>query len=244
MKGFIVASQFLTVFPVSVRQEAGGKELAQAAKFFPLVGLLIGLISYGIFCFVRSWFPERVAALVLLIVPILLTGGLHLDGFGDFCDGFFSARGKNEILRIMKDSRLGVMGALGLVLLLLTKYELLVHLRSNWRLFLFTLTASRWVQVALATFLPYPGAGEGIGKQFVESMNPRQLAWASAFLFMTLIVLTPLLTLHLGWLILFLGIFGLWVKKKIGGVSGDILGASSEISEVFLLTVGVLLGPR
>ncbi len=162
-----------------------------------------------------------------------------MDGLSDFCDGFFSARGdREEVIRIMKDSRIGVMGALGIFFVLLLKYELLVLLASRSFLFFFTLAASRTVQVILAYFLPYVGGASGMGKGFVGEIARGDLVFA---IVTTVILCLPLglyvTIIELALLALFVYLFSGLVKKKVGGVTGDILGAASELSEIWILLV-------
>ena len=164
---FTRAVQFLTILPVPAK---GRKpDLARAMAFFPLVGFLIGLLSVALSHLFSFYVFARLEALALVTFSLLFSGGLHVDGFADFCDGFFGGRTKEETLRIMRDSRIGVWGAVGVSLLLFWKWELLASLSIRSEAFLFALTASRWSQVVLAFFLPYanpePGLGEAVAKK-------------------------------------------------------------------------------
>lgn len=248
MERFLRALGFLTLFPVSSPKTSDGEPLplARAAPFFPVVGLLIALASYFVYGAASPWLPERVRSLLLVFLPILLTGGLHLDGLSDFLDGFMSARAdREEILRIMKDARTGVMGVLGIWCVLMAKYELLVVVGANWLLYAFALAASRTVPVILGYRFPYAGGPTGMGKDFVGSIEKKDLALS--------VVVAGLIGLPLGlfFFIFVAGLLGLliWMlgtlaKKRIGGVTGDILGAATELSEVLILLVasGMAIG--
>ena len=105
MNSFLTALRFLTIVPLGDSRQTG--ELLKTMLFFPAVGFLIGLASLGFFLIAEKFLPAHIAVLVLMASPLFLSAGLHLDGFTDFCDGFFGGRDKEGILRIMKDSRIG-----------------------------------------------------------------------------------------------------------------------------------------
>lgn len=245
MKHFLTALAFLTILPVSPKnREESPLPLAQSAAFFPLVGLVIGILCYALFWCVSFWLPWRISVLVLLTGPILLTGGLHADGLSDFCDGFFSARtSRDEILRIMRDSRIGVMGALGLVLTLLAKYELLVMLGAKPLVFFFMLAASRTIQVALAYFLPYARHESGMAQGFAGHIS-RNALYAAAGFILLLGLITGLRFVF--WEAVFMAsftvLFYFMALRRLGGVTGDLLGAASEFSELLILFVAAWVG--
>jgi adenosylcobinamide-GDP ribazoletransferase len=246
MRRFLDALQFLTIIrlPKGLAGE-GFKEgtLAAAAPFFPLVGVLIAVLSFFAAKLAALIFPWRMSVLVLMASSVALSGALHLDGLSDFCDGFFSPRsGRWEILKIMKDSRIGVMGTLGVVFVILAKYELLVLTAMQFFLVLFVFAASRAVQVVFASLLPYVGDEMGMGKTFVGKIAPRDVAVAC--------MLPLAIGLPLGWRFLAVEIFSLTalvgllamaVKRRLGGTTGDVLGAASELSEILVLSVAVPL---
>lgn len=229
IRDFLCAAGFLTVLPVAPKET----NLARAMFFFPLVGLLIAGISFALYLLASPFFAQPVSVLVMLATPILLSGALHLDGFADFCDGFFGGKTKEEALRIMKDPTIGSFGAAGLILLLLAKFQLILTL-PDLRYYLLALGASRWMQVVLAFSLPYIGKSGGLGESIGGKVRWREVAGG--------LWLVPLLGflgmkglfVMAGALIL-LGFFGLAVKRKLGGVTGDVIGAASELSELAIL---------
>ena len=241
INSFLTALRFLTIIPLGDSRKSTG--LANAMPFFPAVGFLIGLASLAVFSIAEKFLPARAAVLLLMAVPVFLSAGLHVDGFTDFCDGFFGGRDKEGILRIMKDSRIGTWGALGLFLLLAAKFELLQDLLLRPKIFLLAMTASRWSQVIFSFFLPYARPEGGLGKSVAGKVSPGQTAGATVFLLLVVfwVGLTGL------WILLGLAVFlfslGLFVKRKLGGVTGDVLGAGSEVSELFIfLLASILLG--
>lgn len=228
------AVRFLTIFKLPSQNFLSENALARSMIFFPAVGFLIGGFSLGFFMITESFLPSRIAVLPLLIGPILISGGLHVDGFADFCDGFFGGKDKSDILRIMKDSHVGAWGAAGVALLMLTKFELLQTLPERAYIFLLALTVSRWAQVLLSFSLPYAGLGGGLGEQVARKVGLREVLSASLFL-IPFVVWSPKngFFLLVGFLP-FLFFLGFFFKERVGGVTGDFLGAASELTEVFI----------
>ncbi len=135
---FVQAVRFLTILPIP--EGEGKSDLARAMFFFPLVGFLIGILSLALTQAFSLHVFIRLEALGLVTFPILLAGGLHLDGFADSCDGFFAGKNREQIFQIMRDSRIGVWGALGILLLLFWKWELLASLSGRSGALLLALT--------------------------------------------------------------------------------------------------------
>lgn len=235
MRDFVNAVRFLTVVPLPADPSYREDDLPRAMFYFPAAGLLIAAASYGVFMLAESFFPANIAALVLLIAPVLITGGLHVDGFADFCDGFFGGRGKDDILRIMKDSRVGAWGALGVALLMITKFELLKTLPYGAAAYFLALAASRWAQVFLSVFLKYAGAGGGIGERVAQRTGRRELLGASVFVMLPALWFPVQGLLILALLVPFIAGLGTYFKKKVGGMTGDLYGAAGELTEIFVL---------
>ncbi|TAN61502.1 adenosylcobinamide-GDP ribazoletransferase [bacterium] len=236
MKPFLIALQFLTVFPVRISSEITADDSAGALIFFPVVGALIGVILCLIsLCF--SFLPHLVTIAILLSAMVIVSGAIHLDGFVDTCDGIFSGRKKEEILEIMRDSRVGAMGAIGVTLLLLLKFTLLASIPKVdlWKLLILTPLFSRWAQVFACYSSPYAHK-EGKARYFVEGAGKKEMFIATVFMLAAFVLLMP----AKGITAVFFSIFAIlllmgFVKKKIGGMTGDTIGAVSELSEVCLL---------
>ena len=248
LRDLSLAIRFLTVIPIILflpsnntnqNEEALEENFANSMAFFPLVGMLIGLLLVVLR---RIFYYLPVSSLIgdtlILIVWIWLSGGLHLDGFADSVDGFSGGHDKEEILKIMKDSSTGAKGVVALVSLLLLKFVLLVEMPlflKDAALF-FTPTIGRWSMV-IAAFLGKPARlKDSMGKLFVDYVSWREAIFASltmAVIGILLFKLTflPLVIIGIGIVLLILK----YSQKKIGGISGDILGAINEIVEVFIL---------
>lgn len=237
----IEALRFLTMVPMPSSDKRDPRALARSMFFFPFVGVLIALVTLAIYALLLPVLSERLAALVLLILPILLSGGMHLDGFTDFCDGFFSGKDREGVLAVMKDPRVGTWGVAGVCLLLLIKWELLAVLPAKHVIFLMALGFSRWAHVVLSFFLPGVGNRQGLGMQVAKNVKPRELIGATA-------LLLPLIAIggNIGWVllfatVLFLALLGFCFYHRVGGITGDLLGAAGEMTEVLIFFIAIVL---
>lgn len=236
---FLLALQFLTRVPVTMKQQVEDRNLGRAMAYFPIIGMLLGLLlaaAHGLF---SLFFAPSAADLGAIILLTVVTGNMHLDGLMDTADSFFSGKPRERVLEIMKDSRVGSHGVTAGCLALLSKLVLLGQLPQEgkvWALILFP-TLGRWAQVYAAALYPYVRAGQGNGKSnFTHYVGKREVVLASAF---TLPAIILVLGLKGVWLagVAFTGaaFFGWYVSKRIGGITGDILGAMNEWIEVLSL---------
>ena len=255
LRDLSLAIRFLTIIPIisfppsnntNQNEEALAENLANAMAFFPLVGMLIGLllvILRRICCYLPI--SSLLGDTLVLIVWIWLSGGLHLDGFADSVDGFLGGHDKEEILKIMKDSSTGAKGVVALVSLLLLKFVLLVEMPLVLKdaVLFFTPAMGRWSMV-IAAFSGKPARlKNSMGKLFIDYISWREVIFASLTMAVIGILLFRLYFLPLG--IIGIGIVLLILKycqQKIGGISGDILGAVNEVVEVFILLTLFVLG--
>jgi adenosylcobinamide-GDP ribazoletransferase len=154
---FFTAAQFLTRLPTPVIRDFDSSSLSQSLRYFPLVGVLVGLINVGVWWVSNRWFPASVSIGIMLAASAVLTGAFHEDGFADACDGFGGATTPERVLAIMKDSRIGAYGAIGVFLMLGLKWTALAALPVT--LFPLIVVAahamSRWCSVALIWRLAY-----------------------------------------------------------------------------------------
>lgn len=241
VKRFLVALQFLTILPVKIKSEIKDEDFGSSLIYFPVVGLLIGLLL-SIFAFLFGFLPNLVKSILILIASIVITGGIHLDGFADTCDGFYGSRSKEKILEIMRDSHIGVMGVVGIVSLLLLKFSLLVNLPQNilCKSLIMMATFSRWSQGLVCSTSGY-ARQEGKAKFFIEHAERNAVIAGGLFtlaLFLLMAKLKGLVIFILAFLSALL--FTQYVKRKIGGMTGDTIGATSEIAEVLVLLLCML----
>jgi adenosylcobinamide-GDP ribazoletransferase len=246
-RGFTTAFRTLTILPVPGRDAS---EPAASLPFFPAVGGVLGLILWAISLsngiLPDGGWPDGIAAL-MLVAGSLLTRGLHLDGFADFTDAVGGAWDRERRLAIMKDTHLGAFGAIALVLLLLVKWSALTRMVASgtavW--VILVLAVSRTMQVDLAVRLPYARAEKGTGHPYVTGAATWHLAVATTAA--VGIALGGYGPLGLGVFGVGIGItrlFGVWCRSRLGGITGDLLGAGNELVEFCLLLLLAAPGPR
>ena len=243
--GLVTAMRMLTILPVP-GPEAGRVSTSQ--PWFPAVGLLIGLLVLGaarcVFWMTAGW--GEAAAVAAVAATVWLTRGLHLDGLADCADGFGGAFARERVLRIMKDSHVGAFGVMALVLVLMAKWVAFARIIDSgaWGWIPAALVISRTAQVTLAAAYPYARPEGGTARDFVE-----QATFANALIVVALACLMLLLIpgvrgyglAGFGMGLGVAGLFGLWCRCRVGGVTGDLLGAGSELTEVLVLCVGAVL---
>jgi adenosylcobinamide-GDP ribazoletransferase len=241
-KEFVAAVQFLSVLPVpgsallfcTDRAEA---ELVIGSLYFPLVGLLMGLVLCLFSIFSGPYLPALVLAALLVVVNIWLTGGLHLDGLMDACDGLFGGRSRESKLEIMRDSRVGSFGVLGGVSIILLKFALLASMSLHQLsvVFLLVLPASRWAMV-LAMYIFPSARPAGLGAAVRQVVTTRRLIVASLLVLLIALIVGHLIGLCvLGMAMLVTVALGLWVMRSLGGLTGDIYGMMAEVVDVVCL---------
>ncbi|MCW8796400.1 MAG: adenosylcobinamide-GDP ribazoletransferase [Chlorobium sp.] len=244
MRGLVTALRTLTVLPVPGKE---AEHFSSALFWFPLVGLFLGLLQAGAgYVAMLSGWPELAAAMVLFS-GVLLTRGMHADGFADMADGFFGGRDVETRLRIMKDPSVGSFGAIGLILLFLFKSIVLVKLLAiglyPW--IVSGVLLARLVQVALASMLPYARREGGTAAGFVDGAGIQHFVAAFLVSFVILLFLMngAIVSSGIGLSAAIVGavMTSLLTMKKIGGVTGDVLGASSELTEMLVWMSGVFL---
>jgi len=240
VKRFLIALQFLTVLPIKIKSEIAEEDFSRSLLYFPVVGVLIGLVLAGA-ALLSGFIPNPVVGVLILIISIVITGGIHLDGFADTCDGFYGLRPKEKILEIMRDSRVGVMGVIGIFCLLSLKFTLIISIPQNalWKLLIMMTAFARWSQILACCTSDY-AREEGKARYFVEYAGKTELLVGSIFT----VVLFLLLMKFKGVILLVLSSFPVllfinYVKKKLGGMTGDTIGATSEIAEVAVLCLGL-----
>lgn len=237
---FLVALQFLTRLPVPPLTHYQSDWLHQSSRYFPAVGLLVGLLVGAAFAFLSMWFSPLLAALVSTALGVYITGAFHEDGLADTCDGLGGGYSKARALEIMKDSRLGTFGVLGLILLVGTKVALLSEF-SAWQglvALTFVHGASRLACISLIVLLPYGGdIDHAKAKPMAQQMNITQWGIAAAWLVLPCVYLMSVfggtkVLLMCVLMLLTTGFMFKLLKRRLAGYSGDGLGATQQLAEV------------
>lgn len=206
------------------------------SAFFPVVGLLLGALLAASYYLYSLIFPQPLVAALLVVTLVILTGGLHLDGFMDTMDGIFSGRSPDRQLEIMRDSRVGAFGVLGLACLLLVKFSIFTALPNHifGMAMMLAMVLSRWSMSYVIVLFPY-ARKEGLGTLLNQHSGGREILLASLGAAILAVVLAGVAGLFMmlalwGWT----HFFGHRLTSALGGLTGDIYGATAEISEILI----------
>ena len=243
----LVAIQFLTRLPVPPFKHYEPQWLPQSSRHFPAVGLLVGILCAAVFWMASIVFTPLVASVISTAFGIRLTGAFHEDGLADTCDGIGGGLTRERALEIMKDSRLGTYGVLGVVSALLMKVTLLAAMPVSVALVALIIahSASRLLCISLIALLPYGGEIEHAkAKPMAQQLTPRQGLIASAWVGVALVLVIlsfPNAVIQLSiWHVLLAVVLALittdymrrLLSRRLGGYTGDGLGATQQLSEV------------
>lgn len=233
IKGLILSLQFFTRIPININIDFNDINIRWSIFYLPLIGALIGGLG-GIVYYFLSPYSNLLGSFLTLLITIILTGGLHLDGLSDTFDGFFSNRDKEKTLEIMKDSRIGAFGVLSLVLLILFKFILILSIENLPIALILSFANSRLV---LSYIISYKKSArpDGLGIMFHKS-NPKILMILSTVAYLAILtafdiryIIPLIITFLVGEYISYIS------YKKIDGLTGDVYGTIIEIGETISL---------
>lgn len=241
--GFFAALRFLTVIPLPSRRQAIPEEVGRSLGYFPLVGLLLGLLIMGLDRGLELVLPTSVVSGLLVVVLVLATGAIHLDGFIDTCDGLVAGRTPQQRWEVMRDSRVGAFGVVGACCLLLLKYVSLAGLPESSRMAALVLmpVLGRWAVVCSISAFPY-ARPEGLGKAFKDGAT-----WPGVALATIIALAASVGFLQLKGLAIMFGVglvtltLSLILKRKFAGLTGDTYGAVIEVAEVTAVILAIAI---
>ena len=244
---FIILIQYMTRIPIPIKVDYSEKKLGKSIKFFPLVGLIIGLILYCTHFLIATYlknilYSKTIIAVILIIVEIMTVGIIHIDGLGDTFDGLFSYAKKERMLEIMKDSRIGTNGAVVLILYFITKIALISEIIAINPKYLIIFPIIARFSTSTNTGLADYARKSGMSNAIISENGIFEVIFS--------LVLTNILvffiigskgTVTVFVALLFIILFMLNVRKKIGGITGDTMGASLELTSILVLFLGIIL---
>ncbi|MGE4543145.1 MAG: adenosylcobinamide-GDP ribazoletransferase [Pedobacter sp.] len=242
MKSLFAALGFLTVLPLPARWLGTGEDLGRSLIWFPLVGALIGMLAAIIDLGLGMILPPTVVSVITVLILLAASGGLHMDGLADSADGFFSSRSRERMLEIMRDSRSGPMGVMAICGLLLLKVTTLAAVPAPLRMttiVLMPLAGRTALTVSLAV-LPYARTTGGLAEVFRPTLRAglttAVLLTGSAWLLQG-----PSGLITAGASLAVILLLAAYSKRKIGGFTGDTLGAACELTELIPALVAAAL---
>lgn len=241
--GLLQAISFLTVIRIGKAELHDDKEVASWGRYFFFVGLLIGAAACGLDHLMMKRFSPLVSSTFIVLFIVIVTGGLHLDGLSDTFDAVFSMKSKEEKLRIMRDSGIGAFGVIAIVFAIILKILLLSELPEPDRMstILVFPAISRVSLLLPALIYEYPRVtGKGAG--FVKYMTPAVLLFGFAVSLVTLFFIMQIKGVVM---LISAFVFSLLMahifSRRIGGITGDMLGAVNELTGIFVLLIAILL---
>jgi len=234
MRNLISALQFITILPLG---KAEAFEPPKMIPYFPLVGILLGLLVALFDTLVAGFWTPQVVALLDVLLLAVLTGAFHLDGLADTADGLFSPRTRDQALEIMKDSRIGVMGLVAILFGLALKWGGIANLDAHRTILLIMIPAYARAGILFGMrYLPY-GRPDGTGRPFFKEKLSIKSFWGLILpVGLSLIIGLKAIWLNLAFAVIIASIL-FFYKKRMGCITGDMLGAMTEITEagLFLL---------
>lgn len=244
MKSLILAIQFLTRVPININIDTEENSFADSVLWFPVVGLIIGAFNALVYFALAKVLDGMLPIVCAVLANVCITGALHLDGLADTCDGIFSARKKERMLEIMKDSRIGTNGALAIVFDVVIRIAILLSVSSDkviWLIFAAPI-ASRALMPLLMKLSVYARAEGGMGGLFLgkQSWSRTLIAFVAGMLIVWLLLNFWGLASFAGAMLAII-LYRSYIYSKIQGMTGDTIGAGNEIAEiVFLLAAAII----
>jgi adenosylcobinamide-GDP ribazoletransferase len=231
VRSLLAGVAFLTRLPVGRMAAFDEKDVAGSFGWFPLIGILLGCVSALAAALCRPYLPVAVVAVVLVATDALLTGGLHFDGLADTADGFGGGKSREDVLRIMRDHAIGSYGGLALALavgLKATAYAGLLRGEHWVPALILTPALGRWSMLPLTAALPYARPAASV----IRGMGRGSLIWGTVVAIGAVAAARSMR----GWVALGVAAavtagFGLWCRRRIGGITGDTLGANLQLCE-------------
>ncbi len=236
--------QFLTIIKIPWRREVEPEETGRSTGYFPVIGLIIGLILVGLNWLFSLILPSAVANVLLVVSLVILSGALHLDGLADTCDGIAGRKTVEARWRVMHDSRVAGFSIVGVALLLLVKYVSLSSIPEPLMLTTLILmpVMSRWAMVYAIFTYPY-ARPSGLGKVFKQGTSWPRFTMATIITVAVAVILAQLIGLALMFFIWVITLaIAAYFKSKFSGLTGDNYGAVNEVAEVgVLILINVLV---
>jgi adenosylcobinamide-GDP ribazoletransferase len=237
MRLYLIAMQFLTIIPLPFDTRCQKEDLGRATACFPLAGLTIGGLLVGLHWLIAPWLSPSLTAALLVTALAAVTGALHLDGLADVCDGLAARGDRERFLAIMKDSHVGAIGAVALVLGLLLKWQALAAVPAGmaWQALLLFPLLGRCAQT-LALGGAKHARQDGLGAAIIQGMRTPHLLVA-----LSITVAACLLILPVRGMIALTAVFAVtliirgYFQNRLGGLTGDIVGCISEVAEITAL---------
>ncbi len=238
---FLAALQLLTIIPL--RRQFDPEDVKRSPVYFPVVGIVIGVIVATLAWLLGLVLSQSIVSALIVVFLVIITGGMHLDGLSDTCDGLAGHRNPEERWQVMHDSHAGAFGVIGVASVLLVKYVSLNSLPRDIILpaLLLMPVVSRWAMVYAIVSCPY-ARPSGMGKAFKEGAN-----WPELTVTTILTLAVAAIILQVAGVVIVLAVWAIvlgvtnYLKRKFAGLTGDTYGAVNEVAEISVLIIVSLL---
>ena len=245
LNDFLLFFQFFTRIPINKNLICEKENFRRGSIFFPVVGLFIGIVQWLVYYMLIKVLPVNITAVFVVILPIVITGGLHVDGLGDTCDGFFSFKGgKDKIIEVMKDSRVGTYASIAIVFDMLARYvAVFTIIEMKLPLILIATPIIARFTVVFLSFIGKNAKEKGSGNIFIGNIDMKRLVITA---FMTIVLGTLIIgfdksAILIASALLLTFFFNKFCESKITGLTGDSLGANNELVEILTMILFVAM---
>ena len=245
LNDFLLFFQFFTRIPINKSLKCEKENFKRGSIFFPVVGLFIGIIQFLVYYILIKVLPVNITAVFVVIIPIVITGGLHVDGLGDTCDGFFSLKGdKYKIIEVMKDSSVGTYATIAIVFDMLARYAAVsTIIEMNLPLILIATPIIARFTVVFISFIGKNAKETGSGNIFIGNIDVKRIVIAGTI---TIILGTSLIGFNKSVILIIAGLclsflFNKFCESKITGLTGDSLGANNELVEILTMILFIAM---
>jgi adenosylcobinamide-GDP ribazoletransferase len=237
VSALFAALQFLTLCPWPARMDYTDADIGRSAIFFPVIGLILGSILVVVNFVLAPFASAALLSVILVGLSAFVTRGLHLDGLGDTFDGLGAGGGRDRMLTVMGDSRIGVFGLIAVVLVLLLKIHALESIDADrWQTLLIALILGRWAMVLLA--YRSKAAKDGLGSRLIDHLKTKYFLIATL---LTLLLVAAIWRSNgivmMAWVAIFTVASKTYFHRRLGGVTGDTCGAVGELSETSVMVL-------
>ena len=231
MRSLLAAIAFLTRLPVGRIAAFNAADVSHSAGWFPVVGVLLGAIYSLVAFLLKDHLPLAIVAVLLVVLDALATGALHFDGLADTADGFGGGKNREDVLRIMRDHAIGSYGGVALATLVVLKaaaYASLLEQNIRIAALILTPALGRWSILLLTAALPYARTSASV----VEGMGKRSLLWGTLAIAAALAAAMSVRAyIAMAAVVMVTIAFGFYCRRRIGGITGDTLGANLQLCE-------------
>ncbi|WP_368489890.1 adenosylcobinamide-GDP ribazoletransferase [Clostridium sp. BJN0013] len=241
LNDFFLILQLLTRIPINGNLFCNKENFRRGASFMPLVGVIVGGIQWITYKLCIGIFSLNISIVIVILMGIILTGALHIDGLGDMCDGFFAFKDKDKIIEVMKDSRIGTYACLAIITDILLKYSFFCFIVPSFSLVIVIVPVIARFSIVFIAFIGKPAKSTGSGNLFIGNIGRWELFLAA---FITVITLFFLMNMNFIYVIMLIFaallmslLINVFCNRKIGGLTGDLFGANNEIIEILTMAI-------